>query len=81
MKKFWTGIVVFAFGAIALTVFNNVYLLWNHPLSYYYTVEGMLASTKLVGVEAAIVTPLAIIGGRYFFGKEAKEYLSKRKES
>lgn len=81
MKKFWIGVVVFAFGAIALAVFNNVYLLWNHPLSYYYTIEGMLASTKLVGVEAVIITPLAIIGGRYFFEKEAKEYLSKRKES
>lgn len=75
MKKFEIGIIVFALGFLGLAAFNNGYLLWNHPISYYYTVEGMLVSLKFSTIEAAVVVPLAILGFRYFFGKETKKHL------
>lgn len=79
-KKIWIGVVIYVLGFFAIATFNNWYLLWNHPLSYYYTVEGMLRSLKFASIEFVIVGPLAFIGTKIFFKEEKTDEVTVEKE-
>lgn len=81
MKRFTVGIVVFVIGILAMSVFNNSYLLWNHPLSYYYTAEGFMKVLKFATVEGLIALPLTYLGIRYFFSEEKTDKNVSKKES
>jgi len=80
MKKS-IGIIAFIAGILAMTTFNNTYLLWNHPLSYYYTVEGFIKVLKFATVEGLIALPLTYIGIKFFFNEEKTDKNVSKEES
>ena len=54
-KKLWIGIAGFGLIVIGITVIKCVILLNLHPLSYYYTLDGMKTASILGMIEVAIL--------------------------
>ena len=55
MKKIIFNFVVFTLIIFAIAAANNYVLLELHPLSYYYTIQGMLFTTVVTAIEFPVI--------------------------
>ena len=55
MKKYLKAFITLAIAYVAIGGFNSWLLLWNHPVSYYYSLDGFLAAIRVALIEAPIV--------------------------